>query len=42
MAEVFVGLIEHSDVSLLAKQADLSFSMPQLLAAVGDINPLGR
>ncbi|MEM7794545.1 MAG: heme peroxidase family protein [Cyanobacteria bacterium P01_C01_bin.118] len=43
VAEVFVGLIENSAISLRA-QSDISdpqFSMSKLLAFVGELNPLG-
>ncbi|NEP20148.1 MAG: peroxidase [Leptolyngbya sp. SIO4C1] len=41
VAEVFVGLIEHSKISILKEASDLKYSMPELLAFVGDLNPLG-
>ncbi|MGF1538155.1 MAG: heme peroxidase family protein [Elainellaceae cyanobacterium] len=41
VAEVFVGLIENSAISLLKDKSDLKFSMPQLLAFVNELNPLG-
>ena len=39
VAEVFVGLISNSKVSIFATKTK-EFSMPQLLADVGDLNPL--
>lgn len=41
IAEVFVGLIANSPISVLKEHQDLRFSMPELLAVVGDLNPLG-
>lgn len=42
VAEVLVGLIQHSPVNLLVDQPDLTFSMPELLQAdPSNINPLG-
>ena len=41
VAEVFVGLIENSRTSLLTERPNLEFSMPELLAFVGDLNPIG-
>ncbi len=41
VAEVFVGLIENSAISLSKEHRDLKFSMPELLAFVGELNPLG-
>ncbi len=42
VAEVFVGLIENSPISVLKKNPELQFSMPELLAFVNDLNPLGN
>ncbi|KAI9134326.1 peroxidase [Acaryochloris sp. CCMEE 5410] len=42
IAEVFVGLIANSPISVLKENQDLRFSMPELLAAVDDLNPLGN
>ncbi|MGF1512663.1 MAG: heme peroxidase family protein [Elainellaceae cyanobacterium] len=41
VAETFVGLVEHNSISVLAERPDLKFSMPELLALVGELNPLG-
>ena len=41
VAETFVGLIENSPINVLEEAPDLRFSMPELLAFVDDINPLG-
>ncbi len=41
-AEVFVGLIENSPVSILNEDTELNFSMAEMLAFVGDLNPLGN
>ncbi len=41
LAETFVGLIEHGPLSVLKERPHLRFSMPELLAEVGDLNPLG-
>ena len=42
LAEVFIGLISNSEVSMLDQQPDLTYSMPEMLAVVDDINPLGN
>ena len=41
LAEVFVGLVEHAAVNVRTDRPGLTFSMPELLAEVGDLNPLG-
>ena len=41
VAEVFVGLIDDSRINVFRQRPGLTFSMPELLAEVGDINPLG-
>jgi Animal haem peroxidase len=41
VAETLVGLIEHSQTNIRQERPGLRFSMPELLAFVGDINPLG-
>ncbi|NOY73843.1 MAG: peroxidase [Gammaproteobacteria bacterium] len=41
IAEVFVGLVENSKTNVFQKRPGLTFSMPELLAEVGDLNPLG-
>lgn len=43
VAEVFIGLIENSAISLRAQSdvPDPLFSMSKLLAFVGELNPLG-
>lgn len=41
LAEVFVGLVEHANHNVRTARPGLSFSMPELLAEVGDLNPVG-
>ena len=38
---MFVKLMENSKINLFENRPGLTFSMPELLAQVGDLNPLG-
>jgi hypothetical protein len=40
VAEVLVGMVEHSNANVLQDRPSFSFSMPQLLAEVGDLTPV--
>ena len=41
VAETLVGLIERSPTNVRAERPGFTFSMPELLTFVGDLNPLG-
>jgi hypothetical protein len=41
LAETFVGLIQNSGINVLEESPGLTFSMPDLLQEVDEINPLG-
>ncbi len=42
LAETFIGLVSNSKINIFKDQPGLTFSMPELLAKVGDLNPLGN
>jgi hypothetical protein len=41
LAEVFVGLVDHAKINVRKERPGLTYSMPELLAEVGDLNPVG-